>query len=306
MRSGNPPSPDAAFLGAEGFMAAEGRASSVMAPHLALLAAAALGCVLGGAAAQAQGTLQARYRASISGLPVGTGSWYVSIGDDQYVVGANGSTSGLARLFSNGSGQAGATGSIANGRLATTTYAMTINQDNSIDQINMTFADGALKQVTPPLVPGPDRVPMTEAHYRGVADPLTAGLVRVAGTGNPVSPAACQGTAAIFTGRMRFELRRAFKRMESVRADKGYQGPVVVCALYFTAIAGHNPGRTWIKYATQLKDMEVSLAPIANTRVLAPFRISIPTPFGLAELQATEFVSVATPGRPTAANAKTQ
>jgi hypothetical protein len=277
--------------------------SFVIASRFVSWGIAALACALGCTAAQAEGTLQARYRATIAGLPVGTGSWHVAIGEDQYGINVNGSTSGLARFFSNGSGGASATGSIVSGRFSAATYALTISQDNSTDQISITFAEGAVKQITPPLVLGPERVPMTDAHYRGVVDPLTASLVRVAGTGNPVSPAACQGTAAIFSGRMRFELRRAFKRMETVEAEKGYQGPAVVCSVYFTPIAGHNPGRTWIKYASQLKDMEVSLAPIANTRVLVPFRLSIPTPFGLGELQATEFVS--TPGRPTALNAKT-
>jgi hypothetical protein len=149
-------------------------------------------------------------------------------------------------------------------------------------------------------------VPLTDAHYHGATDPLTGSLVRVAGTGDPVRPEACQGTTAIFEGRMRFEVRREFKRIESVRVDQGYQGPVVVCALYFKPIAGYNPGRPAIKYLTQLKDMEVWLAPIANTRILAPFRVSIPTPFGVGVLQATEFVSVATPGRSTAANSKTE
>ena len=43
--------------------------------------------------------------------------------------------------------------------------------------------------------------------------------------------------------------------------------------------------------------MEVWLAPIAGTRVLVPYRISIPTPLGLGVLQATQFVSVVAAAR---------
>ena len=43
--------------------------------------------------------------------------------------------------------------------------------------------------------------------------------------------------------------------------------------------------------------MEVWLVPIAGTRVLVPFRVSIPTPIGLGVMQATQFVSVAQPPR---------
>jgi hypothetical protein len=91
--------------------------------------------------------------------------------------------------------------------------------------------------------------------------------------------------------------------MDKVKAEKGYQGPVVVCAIYFLPIAGHIPERSAIKYLVEQREMEVWLAPIVGTRVMVPFRISIPTPVGLAVLEATQFVSAA---MSRAASAKTQ
>jgi hypothetical protein len=102
-------------------------------------------------------------------------------------------------------------------------------------------------------------------------------------------------TIAVFDGRVRYDLHSAFKRMEIVRAQEGYQGPAVVCALYFAPISGYVPDRTAIKYLVALRDAEVWLAPIAGTRVLVPFRFSLPTPLGLGVLQAKRFVSVAQP-----------
>ena len=96
----------------------------------------------------------------------------------------------------------------------------------------------------------------------------------MAGTGDPVSPQACGRKAAVFDGRMRFDLHSEFKRMETVKAEKGYQGPVVVCAVYFTPISGYNPERYAIRYLTGLRDAEVWLAPISGTRVLVPYRFS--------------------------------
>jgi hypothetical protein len=49
--------------------------------------------------------------------------------------------------------------------------------------------------------------------------------------------------------------------------------------------------------------MELWLAPIAGTRIMAPFRLSIPTPVGVGVLEATQFIATAYPGR---ASAKTQ
>ncbi len=107
----------------------------------------------------------------------------------------------------------------------------------------------------------------------------------------------------MFDGRVRYDLRSEFRRMETVKAEKGYAGPAVVCAVYFTPISGYVPDRPAIKYLMTLRDAEVWLAPIAGTRVLVPFRFSMPTPLGPGLLQATEFVSVALPPR---RSAKTQ
>jgi hypothetical protein len=73
--------------------------------------------------------------------------------------------------------------------------------------------------------------------------------------------------------------------------------------VYFMPISGYVPNRPAIKYLVALRDAEVWLAPISGTRVVVPFRFSLPTPIGMGLLQATEFVSVAQPAR---TSAKTQ
>ena len=102
---------------------------------------------------------------------------------------------------------------------------------------------------------------------------------------------------------MRYDLQLAFKRIETVSSQAGYQGLVVVCAVHFTPIAGHVPDRYALRYIADLRDMEMWLAPIAGTRIVAPYRISVPTPIGVGVMQATQFVSIPQPGK---ASAKTQ
>jgi hypothetical protein len=72
-------------------------------------------------------------------------------------------------------------------------------------------------------------------------------------------------------------------------------------------VAGHRPNRSAIKYLTETREIEAWLAPVAGTRVLVPYRISVPTSVGSAVLEATQFVTAAQAGRPAAAstNAKT-
>ena len=161
--------------------------------------------------------------------------------------------------------------------------------------------------VEPPIDSDPERVPITDEHRKGILDPMTASLLRSPGTGNPLSQEACNNRmVSVFDGRMRYDLQLVFKRMEHVKADKGYDGPVLVCAVYFTPIAGFIPSRAAIRYVSKLRDIEVWLAPIAGTRVLVPFRVQGPTPIGRVVMEATEFVSSPIATRASATGLKTQ
>jgi hypothetical protein len=261
---------------------------------------------LSGGPAHAQGKLEARYSVTIAGLPVGQGVWIADIAGDQYTTAASGRVTGIARVLTDGEGYGAARGHVNSGRLLPTSYAVTVTADRRPDEIRMAFAGGGVKdlQVEPPTPYNPERVPLTEAHRHGVIDPLTAGLISVAGTGEVLTPEACRRTVQIFDGRQRYDLALSFKRMDRVKADKGYEGPVVVCTVTYLPLAGHRPNGAAIRQLAETRDLDIWFAPIAGTRVLAPFRISFPTLIGNGVLEATQFVSYAHPGRP--ATAKVQ
>jgi hypothetical protein len=130
-----------------------------------------------------------------------------------------------------------------------------------------------------------------------VFDPMTASMLRVPGNVDPLSPEACRAGTSVFDGRMRYDLKLDFRRMETVKTEKGYQGPVVVCTIYFAPIAGYIPDRPVIKYLASARNMEIAFAPVLGTRILVPYRMVIPTPLGLAMLEATQFISTAVPPR---------
>ena len=73
--------------------------------------------------------------------------------------------------------------------------------------------------------------------------------------------------------------------------------------MLYKPIAGHRPERPGIKYLVETREMEMWLAPISGTRLLVPFRFSVPTPFGLGVLQATYFVAQPTRAAATPAKA---
>jgi Protein of unknown function (DUF3108) len=275
-----------------------------MIPAAALILAAA---TASGGPANGQGRFEARYSVTIAGIPVGQGVWIADIAEDQYTTAASGRVTGLARVLTDGEGSGAARGRVHSGRLTPTSYAVTVMADRRPDEVRMAFAGGGVKdlQVWPPLPHDPNRVPLTDAHRRGVLDPLSAGLVFVGGTGEVVSQDACRRTVPIFDGRQRYDLTLAFKRIEQVRAEKGYEGPVVVCMVVYQPVAGYRPDRPAIRQLAESRDMDIWFAPIVGTRFLAPFRISMPTLVGTAVLQADQFVTYPVRGgRPTAARSQ--
>ena len=259
-------------------------------------------------AARAQGKLEAHYTATIAGIPIGKGTWAIDITDSHYTASASGETTGLVRAFTGGEGNSHVNGTLQAGQPASSTYASTIASSHKTDVVQLTVTNGVVTdfRLDPPLETEPDRVPITDASRKGILDPMTASLMRTPGTGTPLSPEACQRTLAIFDGRLRYDLQFAYKRMDHVKAEKGYAGPVVVCAVYFSPVAGYIPSRAAIRYIAKLRDMEVWLAPIAGTRVLVPFRAQGPTPIGRMVMEATQFVSVAVPTHASANGTKTQ
>jgi hypothetical protein len=249
--------------------------------------------------AAAQARVDARYQATLAGIPVGEGSWTVEVQDDQFSASASGGTAGLLKAFSAASGTSASQGHVVNGALVPMTYSGTTNMWKKSEAIHMTLVNGYVKEFSidpqPPVDPG--RLPVTDAQRHGVFDPMTGALLHVAGTGELLSPDTCHNQAAFFDGRMRYELRLDYKRMTTVKTRAGYQGPAVVCGVTFVPISGYIPDRPVIKYLAAQRNMEATFVPLAGTRILMPYRMVVPTPLGTAMLEATRFVTQALPPR---------
>lgn len=255
--------------------------------------------------ARAQAKLDANYRVMLAGIQIGKGTWTVEINESRYSATTKGATTGLMHVLTHGEGTTSVRGSLKDGRV-NAVYSSTITSRKKVDAVRVLIHDNNVKEFSadPPPDKLDERVPVTEAQRQGVLDPLTASLLRTPGNGDVMSAEACQRKLAVFDGRLRYDLELSFKRMDEVKAEKGYAGPVVVCAVMFSPLSGHIPSAATIKYIAGLKDMEIWLAPIAGTRVLVPFRAQGPTPIGDAVLEATQFVVSPGPSRASAAEPK--
>lgn len=256
----------------------------------AIVAAAALFWLPCGLA-HAQSTLTAHYRLSLAGIGIGQGDWIVDIDKDRYTAKSSAQFIGIWRVLLGPDISAATHGTASQGHLMPTSYVANFSSDDDIDDVQMTFRAGSVSEVEakPPIPASRDRVPITAADLRGAIDPLTAGLIAVPGTADVLAPAACQHTLPIFDGTHRFDVGLSFKRMDKIKTETGYQGPVVVCAMSYRPVAGYNTGAFRVNYIKKAREMEMWFAPIAGTRLLAISRIAIPTMLGTAVLAATRF-----------------
>lgn len=261
---------------------------------LALTLAGPIGA--GQGAALAQSRLEAQYEARLSGLKLGQGSWVVDAGESEFSESVKGMTAGLARIFGRGEGTGEVRGVVNGEGFSTQSYVASLTTGRGTEEVRIVMKAGSVKEldIRPPLPPASRRIPVTDAHKRNVFDPMSAALLRVPGNGDLLAPENCQRHVAIFDGRLRFDLSFAFKRKERLSV-KGYDGEALVCSVTFVPLAGHQPDRLAFKYLAAQRDIEVSLAPIAGTRVLAPVRLSVPTPLGRGELAATQFIAAPLP-----------
>lgn len=237
------------------------------------------------------GKLDAAYEATLLGFPIGDVSWTIDFNDNRYSAAAHGATAGLLLIFSRGHGTAEAQGSVAGKEPLVSNFLLNITHGSASQEVKILFKGGkASESLVPQPKPNPQLVPLNETYRTGVVDPMSALIVSVPGSGETAGPAGCERTIAVFDGRMRFNLKLAYKRIEQVQVSEGYQGPAVVCAVYFTPLAGYDPNRYALKYLQAERGMEIWLAPLSGTRLMVPYRFSVPTPIGVGILQATRLV----------------
>src|SRR6266481_6690616 len=134
----------------------------------ASLCAGALLLLAALAPAFAQGRLDARYEATLSGIPVGTGVWTIDISDDQFSASASGGTAGLLKAFTGGSGTGAAQGRVVNGLPVATNYSASTTTSKKTEAIHMVLTNGNVREfgIEPAPPVDPDRLPVTEAHRR--------------------------------------------------------------------------------------------------------------------------------------------
>jgi hypothetical protein len=246
--------------------------------------------------AQAEGNLDASYTISFARIRVGDIAATVVVGDSEYAISARARAGGVMKVLSvDGEGSFTTRGTIKDGHPVPTNFTSKIVSNTGNSDVTMVLDEGSVRELAATPPPSQDRVSVTAANRRSIVDPLTAVLFSTAAAGETLSQDACRRTLPIFDGHQRYDLKLAFKRMDKVTAEKGYAGPVVVCSVSYEPIAGHRASIPLVKYLSEGREMEMALAPIAGTRLLAPFRLSVVSMLANLTIEANRFETIMAP-----------
>jgi hypothetical protein len=253
------------------------------------LALATVAAALGAPSALAD-ALHVSYRVSLVGLPIGVASLNAQFSPTSYSIAANAKLTGLAKLFANAQGASTGQGAIVNGRVSPATFATIAANANMTRTIRMALAGNAVTgvDISPPFEEKPDRVPLGPHDEQNIVDPVGAVILPVPASGPALSPASCNRKIPIFDGYTRFDVNLSYVGERTVKA-KGYNGPVLVCAIRYVPISGHRRDRPATQFMADNKDLEVWFAPIEEDHVLMPFRVSARTMIGTTVIEASEF-----------------
>ena len=253
----------------------------------------------------AQGKLEARYGITFARISVGDVSMTVDLTENDYTVEMTGRAGGVVRMLVNGEASMRARGDIKDGHPTPRSFTSEIRSEGESQSVTMAIEESNVAELTVIPPPGDPSLVVPEAVRRGIVDPLTAMLVPAEAAAADLSQDACRHTLAIFDGRHRYDLKLTFKRMDKVSAEKGYAGPAVVCGLSLHPIAGHRASEALVKYLSEGREIELVLAPVAGTRVLVPFGLSIPSALANLVIWPSHFEAITpSPAAPAGADPK--
>ena len=245
--------------------------------------------------ARAESKLDSTYVISFARIHVGDITATVVVRNSEYSISARGRAGGVMKKLMDGEGEFTTEGCIRGGHPTPTNFTSKIVSNSEASDVKMVLEDAVVKELVATPPPGSNRVPVSEANRQAIIDPLTAMLFSTVAGAEVLSQDACRRTLPVFDGHQRYDLKLAFKRMDKVTAEKGYAGPVAVCALRYEPIAGHNASAALVRYLAEGREMEIALAPISGTRLLAPFRMSVTSILANVVIEANRFEATGQP-----------
>lgn len=265
-------------------------------PVRVLIASAAILALVGAANAgqlRHKTVLEVRF----GSIPVGEAVFDIRFDEKTYSLDASGKTVGIADLFASGRGKAESSGHFDDERIIVDKNFVEYVEKKKTSTLEMAFVGGSVESVT--LVPdkrktkiAPKYVPITPEQLKAVIDPASSIVIPVAWDRANDPRAVCDRVINVYDGDTRYDIALKYKSTKPVKTE-GYNGHAYVCQLRYVPVAGHRAKQRNVEYMSKNKDMEIWLAPMAQTNVFTPIRIEVPTWIGRVTAQPSFFGTIA-------------
>lgn len=227
-------------------------------------------------------------------IPVGRATFDIrASADDYYSLQGSGRTVGIVELFAPGKGSVASEGRIVGDHVVATRNSVAFTERRKKSKFVMELDNGAVSHVayepdSRKKKDGPKWVPVTEDQLRAVIDPASGLVVPVAPDRAADPHAICDRVLNIYDGDTRYDIGLKYKATKEIRT-KGYEGPAHVCQLRYMPVSGHRLKQRNVEYMRRNKNMEIWLAPIADSNLFTPIRVDVPTWIGIVTALPTYF-----------------
>jgi hypothetical protein len=235
-----------------------------------------------------QAVAQERYASDYSftylGFPVARARFTTTIdGQGRAAIDGTVSSAGIARLFDRTEGTTSARAAAAGDGLRPSRFDVDYRSGSKAQRVAIRFSgDRASSELEPPMrARRDDWIPVTEAHLRGVADPLTATLIRA-----DSAETVCGRTISVFDGWMRSDL--TLEPAGTGRLE-GFEGTTATCRGRFEPISGYRSGSRDIAYMRDRADIRITFAQLGTSGYYVPVDAAIGSRAGTIRVRATKF-----------------
>ncbi|MFA5949274.1 MAG: DUF3108 domain-containing protein [Hyphomicrobium sp.] len=239
------------------------------APHLASPSAMAAGI--------SAADVDATYKITLNGFELGSFHFGSNVEQDHYTLDTDIEISAFLGVI-HWKGATRSTGAIAAKSPKPADFLFEYESSAKAGSVKIGFGEKGVESlsVEPVALALPDEIPLTEAHLKGVLDPLTAIMALT----HVDAPTPCGRKVAIFDGKQRFDLDLQFARAERLA---GTSETALVCRVKYQPIAGYTPTDETRALAAS-NEIEIAFRPVPAAKLMLPQSVSLPTPAGHARL----------------------
>ncbi|WDR04682.1 DUF3108 domain-containing protein [Devosia rhodophyticola] len=251
-----------------------------LASHLRALAFASLFClpaVAGTMASEVDGT--AKYVITLGGLNIASVAVDLNDNGSKFSLDLSASVSGLANFVASGTAKITSRGRSTARTLTPEQFNLDTRANGESFTVDVSYADGNVSgfRVNPPIVDNYNRVPIERKHLSGVTDMLSAFVLK----GTSLDRSLCQRKMQIFTGVERFNIAMSFAAEDEATSPRtGYQGPVILCRINYTPVAGHFTTSEMTSYLAKSDRILIWYAPVGDSGYFIPYRVVLTTSIG--------------------------